>query len=100
MRDLRTKTRGKMSKPAVSQGRVAIVGDLVTDVLALAAGPLRIDSDTPARIRMAGGGAGANTAAWLAALGMPVTLVCAVGDDDTGRTRISELAPVEVTAQL
>ncbi|GAA1717779.1 sugar kinase [Fodinicola feengrottensis] len=70
----------------------------MTDVLALASGPLWTDSDTPARIRLTGGGAGANTAAWLAELGAAVTFVCAVGDDDTGRARTSELRSVDVAA--
>jgi sugar/nucleoside kinase (ribokinase family) len=75
---------------------VAVVGDLVTDVLALTSGPLWADSDTPARIRLTGGGAGANTAAWLAYLGVPTTFVCAVGED--GQARTAELASVDVAA--
>ena len=45
----------------------------------------------PAAIRFSGGGQAANTAAWLAAQGVPVTLVGAVGDDDAGRDRVAEL---------
>ncbi|WP_018220548.1 carbohydrate kinase family protein [Salinispora pacifica] len=72
--------------------RVVVVGDLITDVVAVLAGPLMTGSDTPAEIRFTGGGQAANTAAWLGALGMPVTLVGAVGDDGPGRDRVAELA--------
>jgi sugar/nucleoside kinase (ribokinase family) len=76
--------------------RVVVVGDLVTDVVAELAGPPAPGSDTPARIRMAGGGQAANTAAWLARLGVPVTLVATVGDDPPGRDRVAELAAAGV----
>lgn len=72
-------------------GRVVVVGDVVTDVVAVLAGPLATGSDTSATIRFTGGGQAANTAAWLAALGVPVTLVAAVGADEEGRARLAEL---------
>ncbi|HEX8627531.1 MAG TPA: PfkB family carbohydrate kinase [Catenuloplanes sp.] len=72
--------------------RVAVVGDLVTDVLAVLAGPLAAGSDTPATVRMTGGGQGANTAAWLAWHGARVSLVAAVGTDDAATARLAELA--------
>ncbi|WP_173042937.1 carbohydrate kinase family protein [Phytohabitans flavus] len=68
-----------------------VVGDLVTDVVAVLDGPPVAGTDTGARIRFAGGGQGANTAAWLAARGTPVTLVAAVGADEPGRARVAEL---------
>ncbi|WP_433368580.1 carbohydrate kinase family protein [Actinoplanes sp. CA-142083] len=71
--------------------RVIVVGDLVTDVLVSHAGPIEIGSDTAAAITVGGGGQGANTAAWLARAGRPVTLVAAVGDDPAGRERVAEL---------
>lgn len=82
--------------------RVVCVGDIITDVLAVLKAPLAPDSDTPARIQVAGGGQAANTAAWLAAAGADVTLVGAVGDDQAGRDRIAELtaAGVRVQAQI
>nr|WP_173058216.1 PfkB family carbohydrate kinase [Phytohabitans houttuyneae] len=73
-----------------------VVGDLVTDVVAALDGAPAAGTDTGARIRFAGGGQGANTAAWLAAEGAPVTLVAAVGDDEPGRTRVAELAAAGV----
>ncbi|WBB57103.1 PfkB family carbohydrate kinase [Verrucosispora sp. WMMD573] len=72
-------------------GRVLVVGDVVTDVVAVLAGPLAPGSDTPAAIRSTGGGQAANTASWLAAEGAAVTLVGAVGDDGPGRDRVTEL---------
>ncbi|MDG4767013.1 carbohydrate kinase family protein [Solwaraspora sp. WMMD406] len=83
-----TEARG----PGDPRARVLVVGDLVTDVLAVLAGPLAVASDTPAAIRLTGGGQAANTAAWLAAGGVPVTLVAVVGDDAAGETRLAELA--------
>ncbi|MEU6076434.1 PfkB family carbohydrate kinase [Micromonospora sp. NPDC047074] len=75
----------------MTAGRVLVVGDLITDVVAVLAGPLATGSDTAAAIRFGGGGQAANTAAWLAAQDVPVTLVGAVGDDDAGRARVAEL---------
>lgn len=77
-------------------GRVVVVGDLVTDVLAALAGPLAPGSDVAGRIRVTGGGQAANTAAWLARLGVPVTLAATVGDDPAGRDRVAELAEAGV----
>jgi sugar/nucleoside kinase (ribokinase family) len=76
--------------------RVLVVGDLNTDVVAVLAAPLAADSDTPARIRIAGGGQGGNTAAWLAWRGTPVTLVAAAGADEAGDARLAELAAAGV----
>ncbi len=75
----------------MSPPRVLVVGDLITDVVAVLAGPPVTGSDSPAEIRFTGGGQAANTAAWLGALGVPVTLVGAVGDDGPGRDRVAEL---------
>ncbi|MET7710826.1 PfkB family carbohydrate kinase [Micromonospora sp. NPDC005413] len=76
-----------MTQPA----RVVVVGDVITDVVAVLSGPLAAGSDTAAEISLGGGGQAANTAAWVAAQGVGVTLVAAVGDDDAGRDRIAEL---------
>ncbi|MGC9666511.1 carbohydrate kinase family protein [Planosporangium sp. 12N6] len=75
--------------PAVT---VVVVGDVVTDVVARYDPPLAAGSDTTARVRILGGGSGANTAAWLAACGVPTALVGVVGTDDAGTTRLAELA--------
>ncbi|MFI7605337.1 carbohydrate kinase family protein [Micromonospora sp. NPDC049366] len=71
--------------------RILVVGDVITDVVAVLSGPLANGTDTAAEIRFSGGGQAANTAAWIAAQGVPVTLVGAVGDDPAGRDRLTEL---------
>lgn len=75
---------------------VVVVGDLVTDVLAVLSGPLVTGSDVAARIRLTGGGQAANTAAWLARGGSPVTLVATVGEDAAGSDRVAELSAAGV----
>jgi ribokinase len=76
-----------------------VVGDIVTDILALHEAPLAADSDTAARIRMAGGGSAANTAAWLASALSPVALVGVVGEDEAGAARIAELTAAGVACE-
>jgi sugar/nucleoside kinase (ribokinase family) len=71
--------------------RVVVVGDLAVDVLVAPAEPPRPGGDVPARITTSPGGAGANTAAWLAALGVDVTLTARVGADAPGRAAVAEL---------
>lgn len=79
---------------------IVVVGDLVTDVLVRNHGPIEVGSDTAAAIIVAGGGQAANTAAWLAHTGHPVTLVAAVGDDTAGRERVAELAALGVRCAI
>ncbi|HYN93263.1 MAG TPA: PfkB family carbohydrate kinase, partial [Pilimelia sp.] len=81
---------------AEAPGRVVVVGDILTDVVAVLSGPLATGSDTAATITVGGGGQAANTAAWLARLGVPVTLVGAVGADGPGDARLAELAAAGV----
>ena len=52
-----------------------VVGDLVTDVVVVPAGPIETGTDTLASITYSGGGQASNTAAWLAHAGAAVTLV-------------------------
>ncbi|MFI5956911.1 carbohydrate kinase family protein [Cryptosporangium sp. NPDC051539] len=73
-----------------------VVGDLATDIVIRTEGPPAVGSDRPAQIRYSGGGAAANTAAWLARAGVPVTLAARVGDDAPGRDRIAELVAAGV----
>ena len=76
---------------------VVVVGDLLTDVVVVHDGAIEVGSDTTAAVTVAGGGQGANTAAWLAHAGHhPVTLVAAVGDDLAGRERAAELTALGV----
>lgn len=70
---------------------VVVIGDIVVDVVATMSGPVAAGSDSPARIRYAAGGSGANVAAWLAELEVPVALIGRVGADDAGRRCLDEL---------
>lgn len=80
--------------------RVVVVGDLAVDVLVAPRAAPVPGADVPARITTAAGGAGANTAAWLAGLGVAVTLVARVGDDPAGRAAVAELADAGVTSAV
>lgn len=57
-----------MSLPAAGRG-LLVVGEVVTDVVALHGSALAHGTDTPARIRTLPGGAGANVACWAARSG-------------------------------
>jgi sugar/nucleoside kinase (ribokinase family) len=84
--------------------RVLVVGDVALDVLVAPAAVPVAGADVPARIRTRPGGAGANTAAWLAHLGrdagIAVTLAARVGADPAGRAAAADLAAAGVTAHL
>ncbi|MGN6694510.1 MAG: carbohydrate kinase family protein [Aquihabitans sp.] len=70
---------------------VLVVGDLMVDVVVAHKDPIAIGSDTPARVRLAGGGSAANTACWLASLGEVPQLMAARGDDSFGAIAAAEL---------
>jgi sugar/nucleoside kinase (ribokinase family) len=84
----------------MSDGRVVVVGDVMTDVVASLSGPVAQASDTPARVVQRGGGAGANVAAWLARAGATVTLIGRVGDDVAGRELAEGLRSEGVDVRL
>jgi ribokinase len=71
--------------------RIVVVGDIMTDVLAVHGAAVEHGTDTGAQIELTGGGSAANTAAWLADLGVAVTLVGVVGTDPAGTARLDEL---------
>ena len=71
--------------------RVVVVGDLAVDVLVAPSEAPTPGRDVPARILTTGGGSGANTAAWLAHLGVEATLVARIGDDAAGREAVADL---------
>ncbi|GAA3231301.1 sugar kinase [Pseudonocardia petroleophila] len=75
---------------------IVVVGDLAVDVLVTPVAPPVPGADVRARIRTVAGGAGANTAAWLAHLGAAVTLVARVGDDAAGRAAAADLPGVDL----
>jgi sugar/nucleoside kinase (ribokinase family) len=80
--------------------RVVVVGDVAVDVLVEPGGPAVRGADVPARVRTSPGGAGANTAAWLAHLGADVVLAARVGADDAGRAAAAHLAAAGVRPAL
>jgi sugar/nucleoside kinase (ribokinase family) len=79
---------------------IVSIGDLVQDIAIVLDGPLQPDDDSPASIRIGGGGQSANFCAWTAALGERARLVTRVGDDDAGRRLVADLESrgVEVRA--
>lgn len=84
----------------MSRPRVVVVGDLAVDVLVAPRTSVVPGADVPARISTGAGGAGANTAAWLAHLGADVTLVARVGNDPAGRAAAAELERAGVHTAL
>ena len=70
--------------------RIVVVGDAGLDVVARHDG-LVDGGDARARVQLTGGGAGANTARWLAATGAGTTLVARVGADAGGQLMRAEL---------
>ncbi|MGY1715874.1 carbohydrate kinase family protein [Geodermatophilus sp. SYSU D01106] len=79
---------------------MVVVGDVATDVVAVLSGEPAPGSDRPAAIRSRGGGAGANVAVHLAALGTPVLLAGCVGDDPAGLSLVAELTAAGVGLAL
>jgi sugar/nucleoside kinase (ribokinase family) len=61
--------------------RVAVIGDIMLDVVVRPDGPLAPTSDTPSSIRVSRGGSGANVALALRTSGHQVHYIGAVGDD-------------------
>lgn len=80
--------------------RFVVIGDVMADIVAqVSSSPIR-GTDVAASIRMHGGGAAANAAAWLASRGCEVTLVARVGDDDLGRSAQQRLTGLGVTTNF
>lgn len=61
---------------------VLVVGDVITDIIAIPEGPMVRGSDRRARIRSRPGGSAANLAVWLASLDVPVSFAARVGAAD------------------
>lgn len=80
--------------------RVLVVGDVMTDVVAVAAGPLAHGSDTPASVGLYGGGSAANVACWLARSGVPTAFAGRVGNDALGREAAADLTAYGVDARV
>ncbi len=63
---------------------VVVVGDVGIDVLTRPRMPIVPGGESPSDIALVPGGAGGNTAAWLARHGVDVALVARIGHDQTG----------------
>ena len=79
---------------------VAVVGDVGLDVLAIPIGSVAVGSDTRSEVRMTQGGAGANTAVWLAACGVDAVLIGRVGRDDAAALVRADLERAGVRSAL
>ena len=80
--------------------RIAVVGDAALDVLARAGTLPAPGGDVRASIAIRPGGAGANTAAWLAALGADPVLITRIGADTAGEQVRGHLAAAGVGTAL
>jgi ribokinase len=78
---------------------VTVLGDLVLDVVVTPARPLERGTDVPGRVALRQGGSAANTARWLAKLGVRSTLVTAIGRDPIGRRLVDALRTDGVTVR-
>ncbi|BBG02893.1 sugar/nucleoside kinase (ribokinase family) [Pseudonocardia autotrophica] len=81
-------------------GLLAVLGDLVEDVVVWPSGPLDPGTDTPARIFRRRGGSAANVAAGAALLGAPVRFLGRVGADRTGEALVAGLAELGVDVRV
>jgi sugar/nucleoside kinase (ribokinase family) len=72
----------RVSKP----GPILVIGDVIRDILVQPKGPIRPDTDTPARIDLRWGGSASNTALWLGALGAQCHFFGRVGATDVETT--------------
>jgi sugar/nucleoside kinase (ribokinase family) len=64
---------------------IVVIGDVMDDVLVRVRAPVAFGSDTDSEIRCAPGGSGANQAAWIGSLGVPVRFYGRVGAPDVAR---------------
>jgi sugar/nucleoside kinase (ribokinase family) len=78
---------------------ILVVGDVMDDLIVRPLRPFAPRTDTPARMEHQPGGSGANTAAWLGALGAPVRFAGRVGQADV-RRHGAALAAFGVDARL
>ncbi|NUR83721.1 MAG: sugar kinase [Nonomuraea sp.] len=67
----------------MSDAGLLVIGDVVTDVVALHGTPVAAGTDTAADIALRPGGSGANTASWAAHLGADVRLLARLGYDSS-----------------
>ncbi len=91
----------RLDRERSSPGRpVVVVGDVGVDILVRPHEAIRHGDDTRATMSMLPGGAGGNTAAWLAANGAMVSLLARVGRDPAGDSARISLQRNNVRAVL
>jgi sugar/nucleoside kinase (ribokinase family) len=83
----------------VTDRGLLVIGDVVTDVVALHRSPVVPGTDTAADIVLRPGGSGANTAAWAAHLGADARLLARLGYD-SGDWHTAELVKTGVRPQV
>jgi sugar/nucleoside kinase (ribokinase family) len=80
---------------------IYVVGEIMTDIVALTdTQDFAFASDTLAKITFHGGGAGANVASWLGALGMSPVFIGACGNDEQGKVLTEELESFGVITHI
>ena len=84
----------------MTRPHVTVVGDVGLDIVGKLAGAVVFGHDTRARITVAPGGAGGNTAAWLARYPVDVSLIARVGADEAGRTAVAELTAAGIDCRF
>lgn len=80
-------------------GVLAVVGDLVEDIVVWAGEPVRTATDTAAQVFRARGGSGANVAA-LAAVHVPTRFIGRVGADAAGEALVADLTARSVDVRV
>ncbi|HLA15915.1 MAG TPA: carbohydrate kinase family protein, partial [Candidatus Limnocylindrales bacterium] len=78
-------------RPAVRAPRVMVVGDLILDVVLTPERMIEVGTDVPGKVGIRPGGSAANTARWLARLGVRTQLICSVGRDGAGRALVEHM---------
>ena len=79
---------------------VVVIGDVGLDVLVRPHGAIQHGTDTRSDVLVSPGGAGGNTATWLAAYQLDVTLIARIGDDPAGLAVRADLEAAGVTPAL
>lgn len=64
---------------------IVVVGDVINDVVVKPLHEVTRDSDTTSIVSLTSGGSGANLAAWLGSLGVPVRFAARAGETDAAR---------------